>query len=57
MENDPCHTYISIFVQNKRKSSKYIVHYVRQMSCLHVLIDRTFEPNNSELGYVADFYV
>lgn len=25
------------------------------MSCLHVPIDRTFEPNNSELEYVADF--
>ena len=58
MENDPCHTYISIFVQNKRKSAQYIiVDYVRQMSCLHVPIDRTFEPNNSELEYVADFYV
>ena len=24
VENDPCHTYISIFVQNKRKSAQYI---------------------------------
>ena len=59
VENDPCHTYILIFVQNKRKSAQYIyiVDYVRQMSCLHVPINRTFEPNNSELEYVADFYV
>ena len=59
VENDPCHTYISIFVQNKRKSAQYIyiVDYVRQISCLHVPINRTFEPNNSELEYVADFYV